>query len=179
MLSSGNTVTPLVLGVDRSPPTQALSALDVGSDGWLSVPGNQSLVSVVNATLQPDTYGMDFWASLEGQLVTVKSPIAIGFPDSYGEFWVRGDWNATGVNSRGGLSITFGTVSRHVVTEDRLTVCAGSDGVPDANPETVILGSPLDDTDLPDPALGMEFEDITGVIAYQYVSTGQTLGQLG
>ncbi|RPD62220.1 DNase I-like protein [Lentinus tigrinus ALCF2SS1-7] len=155
VLSSNNTVIPLVLGPSgtRSPPTQKLSARDdaAGADGWLAVPNNQSLVEVVDATLQPDVYGMDFWSSLEGQLVTVKSPVAIDFENDFGEFWVYGDWEVTGKNSRGGLSITF-----------------GPDGAPDANPETVIVGSPLDGTDNPSVSLGKTFEDITGVIVYQF-----------
>ena len=108
VLSSNNTITPVVLGKDRSPPTQALSALDKGADGWLSVPNNQSLISTTNATLQPDKYGLDFWESLEGQLVTIPSPAGLGFQNNYGEFWVHGDWPVTGKNKRGGLSITFG-----------------------------------------------------------------------
>ena len=107
--STGNTVTPVVLGVDRSPPTQALSALDVGTDGFLTVPGNQSRIEVVNATAQPTKFGIDFWSSLEGQLVTVPKPVSIGFENDFGVFWVRGDWPATSVNSRGGLTLAFGT----------------------------------------------------------------------
>lgn len=108
VLSTGNSVTPLVLGQDRSPPTQALSALDVGPDGWLSVPNNVSQIEKVDAALQPSEYGIDFWSSLEGQLVTVPSPTALGFPNEFGEFWVYGDWTVTGLNSRGGLSIIEG-----------------------------------------------------------------------
>ena len=108
VVSTNNVVTPIVLGVDRSPPTESLSALDVGSDGFLTVPGNQSLVDVVNATVQPTQFGLDFWSSLEGQLVTVPKPISIGFEDDFGEFWVRGNWPATNVNSRGGLTLAVG-----------------------------------------------------------------------
>ncbi|KAG6828170.1 hypothetical protein H0H92_008938 [Tricholoma furcatifolium] len=151
ILSNNNTVTPIVLGVDRSPPTQQLSALDVGPDGYLSVPNNVSLVEVVDAVLQPDLYGLDFWESLEGQLVTIPKPVAIGFPNSYGEFWVYGDWNVTGKNGRGGLSITI-----------------GPDGKPDANPEAVMIGRPLDGSKSPGVALGATLTDITGIVYYQY-----------
>ncbi|KLO07622.1 DNase I-like protein [Schizopora paradoxa] len=147
----GNTVTPLVLGVDRSPPTQSLSALDVGPDGFLSVPNNQSLVESVNATLQPTEFGLDFWESLEGQLVTVKSPTVTDFENDFGEFWVYGDWPVTGQNSRGGLTMIF-----------------GPNGVPDANPEVVIIGQPLDGTKSPQVAVGQKFEDITGVVFQQF-----------
>ncbi len=85
-----------------------MSALDVGSDGWLSVPNNVSRVTATDSPLQPDLYGMDFWESLDGQLVTIPTPIALNFENSFGEFWVRGNWEVTGLNERGGLTITIG-----------------------------------------------------------------------
>lgn len=88
VVSTKNKVTPIVLGGDRSPPTQKFSALDVGADGFLSVPNNQSQIDATNATLLPTMYGMDFWQSLNGQLVTVPSPVAINFPNDFGEIWV-------------------------------------------------------------------------------------------
>lgn len=109
VLSSGNPIVPIVLGRDRIPPTQQLSSLDSGPDGFLSVPGNQTLQDSPSHQLQPASYGLDFWESLEGQVATITSPVSLGFANSFKEFWVRGDWCATGVNSRGGLSITFGT----------------------------------------------------------------------
>ena len=108
VLSSGNPVVPIALGRDRSPPTQQLSSLDSGPDGFLSVPGNQSLQDSPSRHLHPARYGLDFWESPEGQVVTIPSPVSLGFANSFGEFWVRGSWDATGVNSRGGLTITFG-----------------------------------------------------------------------
>lgn len=151
VLSSNNTIAPLILGKDRSPPTQQFSALDVGPDGWLSVPNNQSRVDVVNATLQPDKFGMDFWASLQGQLVAVPLPTAINFPNNFGEFWVHGDWPVTGKNLRGGLSLTF-----------------GPHGIPDANPEAILVGAPLDGTKNPKVAIGSTLTDIVGVVTYQF-----------
>ena len=125
ILSSNNTIPHAVLGSTPhlSPPTQFLSVLDTGRDGWLSVPNNQSQVDSVNATAQPTKYGLDFWSSLEGQLVTVANPVSIGFENQYGEFWVRGNWKATGVNRQGGLTLTF-----------------GPGGVPDANQRQSSLG---------------------------------------
>ncbi|KAF5389309.1 hypothetical protein D9757_003448 [Collybiopsis confluens] len=151
VLATGDTVTPVKLGTDRVPPTQALSALDVGPDGWLSVPNNQSQIDTVNATLVPTQFGLDFWASLEGQLVTVPSAQSIAFPNSFGEFWVIGSWPVTGLNSRGGLTITI-----------------GPDNIPDANPEAVIVGAPLDGTTNPVVSVGVKLSDITGVIQYQF-----------
>ena len=104
-ISTGHTVAPLILGVDRTPPHNQLSSLDAGRDGWLSIPNNVTLLESVNATLRPDVYGLDFWESLEGQLVTIKSPTAANFPDRFGSVWVYGDWPTTAKNERGGLTI--------------------------------------------------------------------------
>lgn len=108
VVSSGHSVSPVVLGKDRAPPIAPLTAFDVGVDGWLSVPNNASLLEAVNATLQPDKFGLDFWESLEGQLVTVERPTALGFPDMFGSFWAHGDWAVSGQNTRGGLSLVIG-----------------------------------------------------------------------
>lgn len=149
--SSNNTFPIVVLGRDRSPPTRYLSALDVGHDGFLSVPNNVSRIDAVNAKLQPHLYGMDFWESLEGQIVTIRKPFATNFENQFGEFWVYGDWPVTGRNGRGGISITF-----------------GPNGIPDGNPETIIIGSPLDGTKNPSTAVGVGLTDITGPIVYQF-----------
>lgn len=111
VLSSGNQVKPVVLGVDRNPPTQRWSSLDEGPDGALSVPNGVNRVESANATLEPDLYGLDFWESLEGQLVVVRRPTALNFENSFGEFWMHGDWPVTGKNKRGGLTITFGMLT--------------------------------------------------------------------
>ncbi|KAJ7212177.1 DNase I-like protein [Mycena pura] len=151
VLSKNNAAMPVVIGKDRIPPNQQYTPLDVGPDGWLSVPNNQSRIDTVNGTLQPDMFGIDFWQSLQGQLVTIPKPTAIDFPNSFGEIWVYGDWPVTGKNSRGGLSLTF-----------------GPDGIPDANPETIIIGVPLDGTDNPNVAIRSTLSDIVGVVTYQF-----------
>ncbi|TFK40575.1 Endonuclease/exonuclease/phosphatase [Crucibulum laeve] len=151
ILSSNNTVTPVVLGKDRFPPTREFSALDVGAEGFLSAPNNSSRIEAANATLQPDKYGMDFWESLEGQLVTIPKATSLAFPNSYGEFWVHGDWPVTGKNKRGGLTITF-----------------GPDGIPDGNPEAILVGAPLDGTKNPMVVLGTGLGDITGVVTFLF-----------
>ena len=108
VLSSGHEINPVVLGKDRIPPIAPLTAFDTGSDGWLSMPNNASLLEAANATLQPDKYSLDFWESLEGQLVTIEHPTSLGFPDMFGSFWVHGDWPVSGKNQRGGLSLVLG-----------------------------------------------------------------------
>lgn len=105
-VSSGNVVKPIVLGVDRSPPAYRFSELD--DNDVFGVPNNRSLISVVNATIQQDKYGLDFWESLSGELVSVKVPVALGMPNTYGDVWVRGNYRVTGKNKRGGLTIVPG-----------------------------------------------------------------------
>ncbi|KAG7088504.1 hypothetical protein E1B28_012491 [Marasmius oreades] len=68
--SSNHAITPLVLGGDRAPPILSLSALDIGPDGIFSFPNNVSRIEALNATLEPEKYGLDFWESLEGQLIS-------------------------------------------------------------------------------------------------------------
>ncbi|KAI0711890.1 DNase I-like protein [Cerioporus squamosus] len=151
-VSSGHTVKPLVLGVDRIPPNNQLSSLDVGRDGWLSIPNNVTLLESVNSTLRPDEFGLDFWESLEGQLVTVKSPTAANYPDRFGSVWVYGGWPTTGKNARGGRTI-------HI---------SGTDDMPPAHPEAILIGRPLDSTRNPKPVMGAKLTDITGIVTYQY-----------
>lgn len=105
ILEHGQQVAPKVIGKDTpSPPTMQYTSLDEGD--VFAVPNNKSLVSVANPVLEPEEYGLDFWESLSGQLVTVKSPRAIGRPNNYGDTWVVGDWATSGDNGRGGLTVT-------------------------------------------------------------------------
>ncbi|CAK7245390.1 MAG: hypothetical protein STHCBS139747_006971 [Sporothrix thermara] len=138
---------PRVLGSTDalSPPTEQYTSLDNGD--ILGVPNNVSQISVVNPILQPELYGLDFWKSLNGDLVTIPGPVAIGKPNSYGETWMVGTWPTTGRNARGGLTL----------------------GSKDANPESIIVGAPLDGSDSPTTyRIGDTFKDITGVVHYQY-----------
>lgn len=107
VVSSGNEVKPLVVGVDTlSPPTEEFSSLDNGD--IFGVPNDVSRLSAVNPELDPTKYGMDFWESLVGELVTIKDVYQIGRPNQFGDVWVRGDWEATGVNSHGSLTMLDG-----------------------------------------------------------------------
>ncbi|KAI7553959.1 DNase I-like protein [Hortaea werneckii] len=146
VVSSNNKVTPRVLGSKGyKPPTRQYTSLDDGD--IFGVPNNVSQISVDNPTLQPKLYGLDFWESINGELVTIKSPRALGRPNNYGEFWIAGSYRTTGNNDRDALTATDG----------------------DANPEGILLDSPVDDTDHPDDIkLGDHFEDITCVITYQF-----------
>ncbi|KAL8927682.1 MAG: hypothetical protein Q9172_001242 [Xanthocarpia lactea] len=155
VVSTGNPVEPVVLGAqtsgiigdkDVSPPTEQYSGLDNGD--VFGVPNNVSRISQVNPQLDPKLYGMDFWESLSGELVTIQGVTALGRQaNRFGDQWVRGNWTSTGQNSRGGLTV-----------RDR-----------DSNPETIIVGSPLDGTRNPNTTkLGDSLTDITGIVQYNF-----------
>ncbi|KAK1142921.1 hypothetical protein N8T08_007162 [Aspergillus melleus] len=146
VVSSDNEVVPLVIGSKGlSPPTEQFSALDEGD--IFGIPNNASQISSTNAILQPTKYGMDFWESLSGELVTIGGLNAITKPNQYGDTWVIGNWTATGRNERGGLTMQK----------------------KDSNPEAIIVGSPLDGTKNPtDTKVGDIIEDITGIVTQAY-----------
>lgn len=105
VLSSGNKVKALVVGKDTlSPPTMQYSVLD-GGDIY-KLPNAVANISEVNPVLNPKKYGLDFWESLSGELVTVKRPTVIKSPNKYGDTWVFGDWPVTGGNKHGGLTMS-------------------------------------------------------------------------
>ncbi|XMA12168.1 hypothetical protein WAI453_004959 [Rhynchosporium graminicola] len=147
VLSKGNKVQPVVIGQDlfKYPPTEQFSSLDNGD--VYSLPSNKSLVSTVNPTLSPLIYGMDFWESLSGELVTIKNPAAITKSNRFGNVWIAGSWRTSGKNKRGGLTI-----------RDR-----------DSNPEALAVIDPLDGTKNPQTVkLGDTLEEITGVLTYAF-----------
>lgn len=104
--SSGNEVAPVVIGKDRSPPTEVYSGLD-GADGDVyALPNNASQISAENPVLKPELYGMDFWESLSGELVSLTGLTIITKPNQYGDVFVRGDWAVSGLNENGGLTMS-------------------------------------------------------------------------
>jgi predicted extracellular nuclease len=145
-VSSGNKVEALVIGKDtRDPPTEQYSSLDGGD--VFAVPNNKTLVSTSNPSLEPRKYGLDFWESLTGELVTVKKPVALTKPNQFGDTWVAGNWKVTGRNDRDGLTMT-----------DK-----------DANPEAILIGSPLDGTKNPTTTkMGDDVGEITGIVTYAF-----------
>ncbi|KAK2061505.1 endonuclease/Exonuclease/phosphatase [Colletotrichum caudatum] len=143
--SKGNEVVPLVIGVDTlPPPTKQYTSLD-GGDIY-AVPNAVANISTENPVLKPELYGLDFWESLSGELVTVNNPVAVTRPNQYGDTWVVGDWPTTGRNAHGGITMT-----------DK-----------DSNPEAIIIGSPLDGAKNPESKMGDELTEITGVVTYAF-----------
>ncbi|THC91200.1 hypothetical protein EYZ11_009349 [Aspergillus tanneri] len=141
IVSRDNEVVPLVLGTgDLNPPTEQFSALDNGD--IFGLPNNASQISSTNAVLQPSRYGMDFWESLSGELVTISGLRAIS-KTNRGNTWAVGNWTATGRNERGGLTMLKN----------------------DSNPEAIMIGSPLDETRNPtNTKVGDTLTDVTGII---------------
>ncbi|KAH6696816.1 endonuclease/exonuclease/phosphatase family protein [Plectosphaerella plurivora] len=145
VVSSNNPVKAYVIGEDTAnPPTEEFTSLDNGD--IFAVPNDVVRVSVANPVLEPSKYGMDFWQSLNGELVTVKSPVGTTRPNQFGDTWVLGTWPATGRNSHDGITMT-----------DK-----------DANPEAIVIGTPLDGTSNPETKMGDKFVEITGVVTYAF-----------
>lgn len=137
VVSTGNSLpnATIIGNGGRILPTQIIS----------SVVGN---VETSGATLNPTNSGMDFFESLEGMRVQVNNGAVVGPTNEFGELWVLADGgaNATGVNSRGGITISAG----------------------DFNPERI----QIDDTLLPSPSpatnVGDRINTITGIIDYNF-----------
>ncbi|MBV7257913.1 hypothetical protein KCG44_14095 [Pacificimonas sp. WHA3] len=62
------------------------------------------------AAFDPENDGIDFYESMEGMIVTVENAAAVGPTNRFGETFVvaNGGAGATGVNARGGLTISEG-----------------------------------------------------------------------
>ncbi|KAL4862229.1 hypothetical protein BDV12DRAFT_207336 [Aspergillus spectabilis] len=143
--SSDNEVTPVVIGGDRSPPTEVYSGLDTGD--IYALPNNVSQISVENPELKPELYALDFWESLSGELVSLTGLTQITVPNQYGDVFVRGDWAVSGLNGHGGLTMT----------------------ALDSNPEAIKIGTPLDGTDnSADTKVGDILEDVVGVVQWKF-----------
>ena len=105
-ISAGNVVKPIVIGENllKWPPTEQFSSLD--NLDVFGLPNNKSTISESNPWLRPLLFGLDFWESMSGELVTVKAPIALSKPNNFGDTWVHGSWRTSGKNGRGGLTST-------------------------------------------------------------------------
>ncbi|CAL3966117.1 unnamed protein product [Diplocarpon coronariae] len=141
MLSKGNEVTPVVLDESSPVPTTNYSSLDYG--GIFGSISGSSEISRVNPELQPLKFGMDYWETLSGELVTIKAPKMIASAGFFKELWIVGKWEVTGMNERGGLTATE----------------------KDANPEALVVYPPFDETSNPiNLKIGDSLDDITGIL---------------
>lgn len=124
VVSSGNQVKPLVIGVDTlQPPNKEYSSLDKG--GIFGVPNAVATISEANPVLDPTAYGLDFWESLVGELVTIQNAYLVSRPNKYGDVWVRGNYTVTGINGHGGVTMLDGGeyFSLRLIRSRRVTEC--------------------------------------------------------
>ncbi len=105
----------------------------------------------------PENDAADFYESLEGMRVTVAAPLVTSPTNEFGETFVvaSGGAGATGVNARGGI-----------------TISGNDDGFDDYNPERLQLD---DDSGLfagftPNYTQGDVLSDVTGIISYNFQS---------
>jgi hypothetical protein len=132
-VGTGSVETTLIGTGGRLPPTAVFE-----DDGFTSY--------------DPATDGLDFYESLEGMLITIDAPMAVSNTNSFRETFVvaSGGAGATGVNSRGGITI--------------------SDG--DFNPERIQLD---DDSGLfagftNSFTVGDRLSSVTGIVSYAFQS---------
>ncbi|MBA3677452.1 MAG: hypothetical protein H0W74_08635 [Sphingosinicella sp.] len=133
ILSTGNALpTAVLIGTGgRNPPSEVID-----DDGM--------------TTYDPGSDAIDFYESLEGMLVTVDAPLVVAHTNANGETYVvaSGGAHATGLNSRGGMTISEG----------------------DFNPERIQLD---DDSGIfagyhPDFSQGDVLNDVTGILSYSF-----------
>jgi VCBS repeat-containing protein len=120
------------------------AAVLIGAGALL--PPTESIDSDGLTFFNPAQDGIDFWEALEGMRVTIDSPIAVASSNEFGETDIvaSGGTGATGINDRGGITI--------------------SDG--DYNPEKI----ELDDRLVAQPTLstGDLLAPVTGIINYSF-----------
>ena len=133
VLSSGNALPQAVL---------------IGAGGIL--PPTETIDDDGLTSFDIATDGIDFWESLEGMRVTVDNPIVVSNSTTFGETDIVASLGvgATGVNARGGITISSG----------------------DYNPEKLQLddrfGALIGYT--PDHSIGDHLASVTGVINYSF-----------
>jgi len=138
VLDTGRAIAPLVLGEDRVPPTEIVD--DSGSTDY-------------DVTRD----GRDFYESLEGMLVTLPEGIATSLTNRFGEFYAVGNAgeNATGINNRGGITITEDFNPDNPIGAD-------------LNPERLQIDPDLATGSSPEVNIGDRVGDITGVIDFSF-----------
>ncbi|UVO55786.1 Calx-beta domain-containing protein [Sphingomonas sp. SUN039] len=95
--SSGNALpAPVLISTDGAPGSRTPPTSVIENDAFTS--------------FDPATDGIDFWESLEGMRVTIQTPLVVANSNSFGETYVvaSGGTGATGVNDRGGITISAG-----------------------------------------------------------------------
>lgn len=102
------TITQLTLPTIDLLGTATVVPILLGQGGLL--PPTEIIDNDSFAVYDPAQDGIDFYESIEGQLVTVQQAQVAGFTGAFSEAWVLTDngANATGVNARRGITISEG-----------------------------------------------------------------------
>lgn len=104
------------------------------------------------AVFDPENDGIDFYESLEGMLVTIDNPLVTTGTNGFGETQVvaSGGSGATGVNDRGGITISDGDYNpERIQIDDDSTIFAGYS---------------------PNYTQGDQLSSVTGVVNYNFQS---------
>ena len=131
-------------------PLGTVSATEIGAGKLL--PPTTVIEDDRFASFDPATDGIDFYEALEGMVVTVHGATAVA-PSANGSTWVVADAGAgaTGVNARGGITLTGGDILTADLNPERIQVYADSG---------VLAGFS------PNYQMGDRLGDVTGVISY-------------
>jgi uncharacterized protein len=116
--SSGNALPPpVVIGVDRTPPTQVIDTPETGDAN-------------TEAALQPARDGLDFWESLEGMRLEVDDAVAVGPTNEFGETEVVSSASvpASQRTPSGGVVVTATNFN-----PERIVVDDGLESLPEMN----------------------------------------------
>lgn len=122
------------------------AAVRVGHHGRL--PPTEVIDDDALTAFEPALDGIDFFESLEGMRVFVPGAVSVSVTNRYGEIWVVADGGAgaTGMNARGGITISGG----------------------DFNPERIQIDDALLAGRSPRVEVGDRLGDITGVVSYSF-----------
>ncbi len=134
------TITPL------SNPLPSVTATVIGNGGR-TIP-TQVIDNDQLNQFDPTQDGIDFYESLEGMVVQVNDAVAVSTTNRFGEIWLVADNgnNATGINNRGGITISES----------------------DFNPEQIQIDDRLFSGNSPTVNVGDSLGDVTGVIGYSF-----------
>jgi VCBS repeat-containing protein len=142
-------LTPTLVTIDSTGNALPAAVL-IGTGGLL--PPTATIENDGFATFDPANDGIDFWESLEGMRVTIDNPLVVSNTNSFGETDVVASLGvgASGVNSRGGITISGG----------------------DFNPEKIQIddrfGALIGYT--PNHSIGDHLASVTGVLNYSFLN---------
>ena len=168
VLSSGNDLPEAILIGPNGilPPNEVVISPDeLPEDGSIQPP--TATINLQDADddaanlFDPTEDGIDFYETLEGQLVTIENPAAISATDGFGQTFVL---TTDESDNPVGFAPDDALTSRGT-----LNLAADADGIGDTNPERIQLQFddgilPIDETF----AVGTVFEDVTGVVGYSF-----------